>query len=253
MEGYFDPIWNNSFSRLRPMKRAREFEGKVVRFEKAIFQPAGYASPLLSHLVEFDRNNPMMCSKKLKTIIGYAESIMKGFGITERPKTNERIKVLFISRRPYVKSGVQHSFMGRQIDNEDEVLGALQNYVSTGEIHLERIDFAHLTFAQQIEKVHVSDFLIGMHGAGLTHSFWLPSEQSAVLELFPHNEGSNWKLFEQITLWKGNLFEIWTNSYPYMFRNDEFGDYLNVTVPEFLSSFEKVLRKLQQQRGIRIP
>ncbi|MCH9634651.1 MAG: hypothetical protein S4CHLAM7_14040 [Chlamydiae bacterium] len=44
--------------------------------------------------------------------------------------------------------------------------------------------FEKLTFAQQLQIIRNSDILIGAHGNGLTHSYFLP-DNSLVLELFP--------------------------------------------------------------------
>lgn len=47
------------------------------------------------------------------------------------------------------------------------------------------IDFARLTFREQVRTVRLTDILVGVHGAGLTHTIFLQPE-SAVVELFPH-------------------------------------------------------------------
>ncbi|KAG2382385.1 hypothetical protein C9374_005587 [Naegleria lovaniensis] len=249
--GPYDMIWNNTFSFRRPMKRATEFSGKIVKFEKAIFQPAGYASPLLSHLTDFSKANSNQCSQRLKTLTAYTERILTGFNIPPRSSqpSSDIIRVLFVSRRPYNKHGVEHSYMGRQIANEDDLLKALKKYeLEHKNIVVERVDFAQLTFKEQIQKTYHSDFLIGMHGAGLTHAFWLPPSQSAVLELWSIKEVQNWQCFEQITLWKGNLYEIWKNSNPKNHWKDSKGDYTIIDVDEFMKMFERMLKDLRAMR-----
>ncbi|KAF0981018.1 hypothetical protein FDP41_012806 [Naegleria fowleri] len=249
--GPYDMIWNNTFSFRRPMKRAKEFSGKIVKFEKAIFQPAGYASPLLSHLTDFSKGNPNQCSQRLKTLTAYTERIIEGFNIPTRSSqpSSEIIRVLLVSRRPYNKNGVEHSYMGRQIANEDDLLKALKKYeLDHKTIVVERVDFAQLSFKEQIQKTYHSDFLIGMHGAGLTHAFWLPPSRSAVLELWSLKEVQNWQCFEQITLWKGNLYEIWKNSNPKNHWKDSKGDYTIVDVDEFMTTFERMLKDLRAMR-----
>ena len=49
---------------------------------------------------------------------------------------------------------------------------------------MERVDFVHLTYEEQVRAVASTDILIGMHGAALTHSLLLPP-WGGVMELWP--------------------------------------------------------------------
>ncbi|KAL9652549.1 hypothetical protein ABK040_000119 [Willaertia magna] len=249
-DGPFDMIWDNTFSFKKPMRRARDFKDQVILFERAIFQMAGYASPLLSHLLDFNKNNKGQCSDRLVTISLFTERIIKGFKIPIRDLNNKVIKVLFISRKPYNLNGIQHSFMGRQISNEDEIMKSLKSLEKENNFQVEKIDFAHLTFKEQIQKVYYSDFLIGFHGAGLTHALWLPNSNAAVLELWSKESVQNWQCFEQITLWKGNLYDIWKNRDDKKHWKDANGDYTEVNVNEFLEKFMNLLKELKNKRNI---
>ncbi|KAH0591774.1 hypothetical protein MHUMG1_10473 [Metarhizium humberi] len=57
---------------------------------------------------------------------------------------------------------------------------------SIPQLDLEVVDFEHISFAQQLRIIRETDLLIGIHGAGLTHTMFLPPG-SAVVEILPGN------------------------------------------------------------------
>lgn len=81
------------------------------------------------------------------------------------------------------------------------------------EANVTAVDFAQLTLRYQVRLATGTDILVGIHGAGLTHSLWL-NPKAAVIEfkppLFPGGLGYVAQLngasyFEGRTLWP----EIW--------------------------------------------
>ncbi|EFC35483.1 predicted protein [Naegleria gruberi] len=192
-----------------------------------------------------------MCHSKIPLVANFANRILNGLGIKKREiNKGDVIRVLFISRRPYVKFGVEHNFMSRQISNEEEVLDRMKTHREYGKkFTVERVDFAHLKLVEQIQKVHDSDFLIGYHGAGLTHSLWMPEETSAVLEIWNTVTTRGWRCFEQFTFWKGNDYTLWSNSNPKNLRKDSLGDYLTVDVADFYKTFDRMVNKLIDSRN----
>jgi len=53
---------------------------------------------------------------------------------------------------------------------------------------LEVVDFEHLSSPQQLRIIRETDLLIGIHGAGLTHTMFLPPG-AALFEILPGNVG----------------------------------------------------------------
>lgn len=77
----------------------------------------------------------------------------------------------------------------RSLIDKDSYIRALKTRYPRLEISL--VDFASLTFAEQIATVRRTDILAGVHGAGLAHSMFLPPD-SALAEIMPvdfHHKG----------------------------------------------------------------
>jgi protein O-GlcNAc transferase len=62
-------------------------------------------------------------------------------------------------------------------------------------IKIQSIDFASISFKEQIQIVRDTDVLVGVHGAGLTNMMWM-KEGSAVVEILPHS--LNFKGFRNV-------------------------------------------------------
>lgn len=72
----------------------------------------------------------------------------------------------------------------RRLVHQDAHLEALKAHFPTLTIQL--IDFATLSFVDQLRITRRTDVLIGVHGAGLTHAMFLPA-RSALVEIMPHD------------------------------------------------------------------
>lgn len=73
-------------------------------------------------------------------------------------------------------------FIGENVGlSEYEVLGVL-HWEYADRLSLRIVDFAALSFDEQVQIGHSTDLLIGTHGAGLTHMLWMVPG-SAVVEI----------------------------------------------------------------------
>jgi protein O-GlcNAc transferase len=70
----------------------------------------------------------------------------------------------------------------RKLINETELVESARKTVP--HLNIEIVDFATISFAEQLKIVRETDLLIGVHGAGLTHTMFLPPG-SAVVEILP--------------------------------------------------------------------
>jgi hypothetical protein len=222
----------------------------VWRIRRAIFVPPGYTSFFFAGTA-----SPSHCLFESKLMHGFRRFMLGAFNIQiEDPREEEYYKeqtrplrVSLISRRPYNRF-VEHSFVGRQIDNEPELISVLS---SVPDVNLTRHDFAQTSFREQLEIMSETDILIGMHGAALTGVTYLP-DHAAVIELWP-NIGI-WRVFEHITHWSGLAYFRWENTDPAKWRKDDKGDYtiINATaVKSLLSSARRhVLSKFFLKYGV---
>ena len=151
----------------------------------------------------------------------------------------------FVSRRPYVRHGVDHHAVGRQIDNEEELLAALGGVAG---VSVARLDFAQLEVEEQVAVVARSDVLIGMHGAALTHALYLPPH-AGVLELWP-KPSDIWRCFEHAATLAGLHYVRWANeAYPAGYRDDEGGDYTTVHAGEVAALLRVVVAAVTDRRA----
>jgi hypothetical protein len=80
---------------------------------------------------------------------------------------------------------------------------------------IKSIDFATISFREQLQTIANTDLFIGVHGAGLTHLFFLP-DTAAVLEYYEGGESAFFRLFSQLRdiHYYGNSHDRWvTESY----------------------------------------
>eukprot|EP00041_Stephanoeca_diplocostata_P002183 m.24181 g.24181 ORF g.24181 m.24181 type:complete len:579 (-) comp13022_c0_seq1:610-2346(-) len=100
----------------------------------------------------------------------------------ERPYTPP-VRVTYITRHKNTKD--------RKLINEEILLAAIteQGYGIGGRtsIALRTVDFAGMSFREQVAIVRETDVMVGMHGAGLTHLMWLPrqvQDRVALVEIY---------------------------------------------------------------------
>ena len=169
-------------------------------FTNAIFAVAGEESPLAfwhrfaeeedafwhSRLQDEDDDGegflPCHNSILLRSFVSF---VLRAIGIEpalSSPRTSS-VAVCWIKRR---------SFDSRGVGGEDEYISRLQNETSEATIDLHVAEYGSnnlKTLRSQILFTQNCNIMIGLHGAGLTHSLWMPTE-SIVIEILPRGFGS---------------------------------------------------------------
>ena len=113
-----------------------------------------------------------------------------------------------------------------------------------------RADLAQLEPLEQLALVASStDVLLGMHGAALTYSLYLPP-WGALVELWPKNSDM-WRCFEHMATMAGLHYARWENSSPAAFRVDASGDYTAVDVAAVASMVAEAAAKVRAQLAAR--
>jgi hypothetical protein len=119
------------------------------------------------------------------------------------------IRITWISRKDYRAPGVAHTISHGVMSDKKEsamldALGKnLQERVSLSEsyaIELKSVRFELLSLAEQLEEVSATDVLVGMHGAGMVFSMFMP-QSSKVVELFTMDRPISNKHYRNLCRW----------------------------------------------------
>jgi hypothetical protein len=211
----------------------------------AIFSPPGYSNFFLAH-VDSDGD----CHAGTQLLQSFRQFVLSAFPSTLPlllPKfvdpATDPVTVTLISRRPYDRF-VQHSFIGRQIDNEDELILSLS---SEPGVVVTRHDFAQFkSVEEQLAVIAKTEVLVAMHGAALTYAIYLPAHAS-VLEFWPKSTDM-WRCFEHIAAMSGLQYLRWANPDPSAFRVDPNGDYTRIDIGVVSKKFSELVKGARERR-----
>ncbi|MCJ1381484.1 hypothetical protein MMC17_004595 [Xylographa soralifera] len=104
----------------------------------------------------------------------FSQRVLKFYSIdTELKNLDSPLLLTFIDRKEK-----------RRLINKDLYIEKLRSKFPAIEIQM--VDFAALSFVEQIRIARRTDILVGVHGAGLTHELFLRAG-SAVVEIIPHS------------------------------------------------------------------
>ena len=175
-EGPFYDQWH-AFAK-RPVTRIKDLSAaSITEPENIIIPLAGTASGFWQH--DWDAT-PCTESAILQV---FSQRMLAFYGVEEDPGPPDRPLVLTFIARTEKRS---------LIDKEDYIRDLQAAYP---DVEINLVNFASLSFAEQLQTVRRTDVLAGVHGAGLTHAIFLPSA-SAVVEIMPY--GFNHKGFRNL-------------------------------------------------------
>jgi len=261
--GPFEDAWyGRVLSPSHPILRAsglRTEAKQLLRLRRALFVPPGYTNFMLSHVLsEGD------CHARTQLLEGWRRFVLTGLGLKEPQKmgwlaggsaTGRAVRITFISRRPYEG----HGAVGRQIDNEEDLLDALRALGSvplsngdatpphTPAVVVTRVDFAGMDAVAQVTLIaEETDVLVGMHGAGLTYASLLPP-WGALVELWP-KQSDMWRCFEHLATMSGMFYERWANSDWGSYREDAMGDYTRVDSPAVIAIVKRAVQHVVEYK-----
>ncbi|CAK7207127.1 hypothetical protein SEUCBS139899_009935 [Sporothrix eucalyptigena] len=104
---------------------------------------------------------------------------------------NDKIVVTFIDRRGT-----------RQLLGNEKLLDALHNRYP--DVTVQSVDFATLPLPEQLRLIQDTDVLVGVHGAGLTHTMFMRAGAGAVVEILP--DGLGYKGFRNLAAMTGHKY-----------------------------------------------
>jgi len=159
------PVWAAFTS--QPLLNLESMAGKAVCFRQAVF-------PLLPRMLwGLFYNTPLVpgCSHS-QLFTDFSAFLLHRLSATALPSPPPLLRVTFLSRE-------QGGY--RRILNEAELVSTLE---ASGMYRVRLARFHHsVPFRSQLEIVANTDILVGVHGAGLTHTLFLPT-WGEVVEVF---------------------------------------------------------------------
>ena len=159
----------------------------------------GLTSPMVNIIIPLPGSaNPLWQDDWLPADCGehnllqlFSQRLLDFYGITDMPNSSDSpLTLTFIDRREK-----------RSLVDKDAYVNHLKTLYPDIEITL--VNFAALSFTEQLKLIRKTDILAGVHGAGLTHGIFLrPS--STMVEVLPHD--FNYKGFRNIAKILGHQY-----------------------------------------------
>lgn len=178
-----EPLFARVLSPARPLLYGNEepFRSRSTCFASLTLAPPEASGPLMTHL-----NDAQLCGRAA-LVLHFVSFVVSAFGVDgvgadsyhgggADVKVIGSLSVTFVSRTDYANRSI-----ARQLVNEAELASA---WAQLGHFRVRRAQFELLPFDAQLRLVRDTDVLVGMHGAGMVNSLWLP-RSAHVIEIFP--------------------------------------------------------------------
>ena len=225
-QGQLDPIWNTLFN---SSTRVSSLNTRT-RFNYAVWGIMGYDSGMLSH-----------GDDTLFLLEEFRNFFLSSYNIVPDEKLDCRhLSILFIWRHDYLAHPRNpKGVVSRKIANERELLNFTKATFPQFQVRGVQIDL--FEFKHQLQLVASADILVGMHGAGLTHTVFLP-KHAALIELFP----SYWSHmahyhFQAFSKWRHLDYLHWENENP---ANELPGSYTIIPTDVLHDLLKKAIAKM---------
>ncbi|XP_070191928.1 uncharacterized protein [Littorina saxatilis] len=223
-QGGLDDVWDTLFGKVI---RAGRLPSKT-RFNSMAWAAMGYNSPLNEH------SRP-----SVSYLEEFRHFFLSRYGVDGTRKANcSSLNFLFIWRRDYTahprnKGGS----ISRKVDNEDQLMNAVRDVIAPGD-NLHGLQLDALSMQEQLQLIAGTDVLVGMHGAGLSHTLFLPPH-GGLLELYPTYWPQANRHFRAMAGWRGLHYQTWQN---HDSRNEK-ENHRTYIPPEVVVKMVKEIRK----------
>ncbi|XP_014781318.1 uncharacterized protein LOC106877045 [Octopus bimaculoides] len=231
-KGLLISIWYQLFNNVIFAKDIKE----PTTYNNLIWSIMGYNSPLypcgktpiLSQIAFSILNDWTPLWMYTNSLVSYLSNFKKFFlgqyHIRDYKNLNcQNLSVLFIWRRDYISHIHNPSgLITRKIKNENELSVTIQNLLKG---HLVRgVQLDKLPVKEQLTLISTTDILIGMHGAALSFSLFLP-DHAALLELYPRYWPTTNLHFRSMAHWRNLTYLSWQNV-DYLYEKKYFYTYI---------------------------
>ena len=170
-DGPYMELYSKAFSKKYPVIRNDHYGNKIILFKKLIFHlesPAGLIFPKVA------RPDPLKCFST-SFFQAYRKYILNSFDLYDVVPPSIPTVTLSLRHR------TAHKNVGRILANEEEVTNVLRE---GNMMNLNVVDFAKISYGEQLRIIRNTNVLIGVHGAGLMNIMYA-AEEAVLLEIHP--------------------------------------------------------------------
>ena len=179
-----------SFDHLSSVKKG------VMCFEKIVLTPWAYSTNAfrckMGDAVNTLRSKCYGCKGEGLTGTRFAtfrRRVLAACGLRDEDPKPVRKSVVLILRKAYHRyTGDRAQKFSRILEDSDGIIASIKTNFPSIVLHVMYLEDVEL--CDQIRLIHNCDVLMGVHGAGLVHLWWLRKE-AAVLEITPKSQTSN--------------------------------------------------------------
>ncbi|KAL4218445.1 hypothetical protein ACF0H5_023180 [Mactra antiquata] len=170
-----------------------------IKYNKMIWSGFGHKSHINQHQTEF-----------LPFVQEFRHFVLSRFEVeTDHVIDCNQLRITIIWRRHHVAHPRNPSgYTVRRIANEGDVWRAVKESEYTAIVN--GVQLERLNMVEQLELISRTDILIGMHGAGLTHTLYLP-KTSGVIEIYPEYTSVGNAHFRAMSKWRQLRHIVWLN------------------------------------------
>jgi glycoprotein 2-beta-D-xylosyltransferase len=197
-QGLLDSTWETLFGEYHYIKHIGVRDGGIC-FERAIFIPPGYKSPLFN--AEKNDHTRQRCPNR-EMAASFSNFVLEQYDLLRQTEVI-RGNIVLIDRQPFVshpRSDPKN--LDRQV-TKSELNDLKKKLNSIPDVTVNLVRLETMTFAEQLKLIRQTHVLIGMHGAALSHLMFM-DEKSHIIEF---QEGYQ-DFFEYMSKWKGIDYEL---------------------------------------------
>lgn len=194
--GALDGTWNTLFGNIW---RAGQIEQPVL-YRNMVWNILGYYSPLNEH------NAPV-----IPLVENFRQFFLSRHDIhEEKSLACDKLTVVFLWRRDYLAHPRNPTGkVSRKVKNEVELISGVRDLLPGHDVRGIQID--KLSMKSQLQLISETDILIGMHGAGLSHTLFLPPH-AGLIELYPNYWPTANRHFRAMAQWRHLHYSVWANT-----------------------------------------
>ena len=204
--GALDDAWNTLFNRVT---RVGELTQPVM-FENMVWSIVGYDSPLDEHDLP-----------AVSFLEEFRHFFLSKYGVqTDYEAHCDKLNVVLLWRHDYLAHPRNPTGkVSRKIKNEEELLEKIMLVFQGHNVQGLQLDL--FPMRKQLDIIAHTDILIGMHGAGLSHTMFLP-RHAGLIEMYPLYYSSENRHFRKMAEWRHIHYLSWEHLEPERDFNDEY-------------------------------